>query len=221
MHRGGAQRSRSNSQYPDFDDRYGPSLSTGEHMEHDGVGQFRTSQGPQRQYRVQETPDFDGPAYPTHLRNNRSMSGSGRSEADSVPHFQEHGHRRHYGAVGHGLAAQPMSRSYSMNSLYEAPRFPSSNAMHAEDTSLEQRNAELEAIVAGKPPGGSSNRGGLGARGSILQQKRKATRRLARTLPELDEDTAAEAVLPGGAQTSDDAQPSDDDALDDARSDDP
>jgi hypothetical protein len=40
-------------------------------------------------------------------------------------------------------------------------------------------------------------------------------------LPELDEDTAAEAVLPGGAQTSDDAQPSDDDALDDARSDDP
>jgi hypothetical protein len=105
-----------------------------------------------------------------------------------------------------------------MNSLYEAPRFPSSNAMHAEDTSvllarldalslkqeqLEQRNAELEAIVAGKPPGGSYNRGGLGARGSILQQKRKATRRL------------------GGAQTSDDAQPSDDDALDNARSDDP
>ncbi|KAJ7776073.1 hypothetical protein B0H14DRAFT_3508306 [Mycena olivaceomarginata] len=53
------------------------------------------------------------------------------------------------------------------------------------------------------------------------RKKRKAARRLARTLPGLDEDTAAEAVLPGGAQTSDDAQPSDDDALDDARSDDP
>ncbi|KAJ7938913.1 hypothetical protein B0H13DRAFT_2261068 [Mycena leptocephala] len=150
MHRGGAQRSRSNSQYPNFDDEYGPSLRTGEHMEHDGF-QFRTGQRPQRQYGVQETLDFDGPGYPSHVRNNRTfrISKSMGSIATMAPL---------------ATAQQP------------TPRFPSSNAVHAEDTSvllarleamslkqeqLEQRNEELEAIVAGIPRGGGGGGGGI------------------------------------------------------------
>jgi hypothetical protein len=126
-------------------------------------------------------------------------------------------------------SVRPMSHSYPMNSLYEAPRFPSSNAVHAEDTSvllarleamslkqeqLEQRNEELEAIIAGIPRGGTSNHGSLGAHSSIFQGKQNATRRLVRILPELNEDTAAEN-LPSDAQTSEDS------ALDDARSNNP